>query len=154
MWEWWQNGRGEKRSLQLGRGRWSSMWMPYVAHNYTREKRNTYVRGLLLKIHGFYIKFHAYYCMLPPQPFYFRCDKKKNIKKGALWFCMYSNLRLLSFNNPEYRLLQACFNVETPLLIFEPLAPACLGVTGWWMINDQYFTYICGYPRCTHQHSC
>ena len=31
-----------------------------------------------------------------------------------------SNLWLLSFNNPEYSLLQACFNVETPLSLNPP----------------------------------
>jgi hypothetical protein len=55
---------------------------------------------------------------------------ENKVKTGALRFCARSNLRLLSFNDPEYRPLQACFNVETPpLLIFEPLAPARLGVT-------------------------
>jgi hypothetical protein len=64
-----------------------------------------------------------------PKPFVSGAIENK-VKTGALRFCARSNLRLLSFNDPEYRPLQACFNVETPsLLIFEPLAPARLGVT-------------------------
>ena len=56
---------------------------------------------------------------------------ENTVKKGGFQFCACSNLRLLSFNDPEYRLLQACFNIETPLLsIFEPLAPTRLGVIG------------------------
>ena len=70
-----------------------------------------------------------------PKPFTSGVIKNK-VKKGELRFCVHSNLRLLSFNNPEYRLLQACLNVEMPpSLIFEPLAPTRLGVTGRWMIN-------------------
>jgi hypothetical protein len=65
-----------------------------------------------------------------PKPFISGAIENK-VKTGALRFCARSNLRLLSFNDPEYHQLQACFNVETPsLLIFEPLAPARLGVTG------------------------
>ena len=64
-----------------------------------------------------------------PKPFISSAIEKK-IKKGVLRFCVCSNLRLLSFDIPEYRPLQACFNVKTPLLIiFELLAPARLGVT-------------------------
>ena len=55
-----------------------------------------------------------------PKPFTSGVIKNK-VKKGALRFCACSNLRLLSFNDPEYRPLQACINVETPSsLIFEP----------------------------------
>ena len=69
----------------------------------------------------------ARYC---PKPFISGAIENK-VKKGALRFCARSNLRLLSFNDPENRPLQACLNVETPSsLILEPLAPACLGVTG------------------------
>ena len=65
-----------------------------------------------------------------PKPFISGAIENK-VKKGALRFCARSNLRLLSFNNPEYRPLQACLNVETPSsLILELLAPARLGVTG------------------------
>ena len=61
---------------------------------------------------------------------------ENKVKKGALRFCACLNLRLLSFNDPEYRPLQACLNVEMPSsLIFEPLAPACWGVTGHWTVN-------------------
>ena len=64
-----------------------------------------------------------------PKPFISGAIENK-IKKGALRFCARSNLWLLSFKNPEYRPLQACFNVETPSsLILESLAPARLGVT-------------------------
>ena len=56
---------------------------------------------------------------------------ENKVKRGALRLCARSNLRLLSFNDPEYRPLQACLNVETlSSLILEPLAPARLGVTG------------------------
>jgi hypothetical protein len=65
-----------------------------------------------------------------PKPFISGAIENK-VKTGALRFCARSNLRLLSFNDPEYQQLQACFNVEMPsLLIFEPLVPARLGVTG------------------------
>ena len=61
---------------------------------------------------------------------------ENKVKKGALWFCVRSNLRLLGFDDPEYHPLQACLNVETPpSLIFEPLAPVRLGVTGRWTVN-------------------
>ena len=68
-----------------------------------------------------------------PKPFISGAIKNK-VKKGALQFCACSNLRLLSFNDPEYRPLLACFNIETPS-IFEPLVPMRLGVTGCWMVN-------------------
>ena len=74
----------------------------------------------------------AWYC---PKPFISSAIENK-VKKGALWFCVRSNLRLLSFNDPEYRLLQAWFNVEMPSwLILEPLSPTRLGVTGRRTIN-------------------
>ena len=74
----------------------------------------------------------ARYC---PKPFTSGAIENK-VKKGALRFCARSNLRLLSFNDPEYRPLQACLNVEMPSsLIFEPLAPARWGVTGHWTVN-------------------
>ena len=70
-----------------------------------------------------------------PKPFISGAIENK-IKKGALRFCARSNLWLLSFKNPEYRPLQACFNVETPSsLILESLAPARLGVTERWTVN-------------------
>ena len=90
----------------------------------SQVKWNAYVHGLLSKICGFHAKFHAYYCMVLPQTVISSAIEKK-VKKGALQFRACS-----SFNVPEYRLLQACFNVETPLsLIFEPLVVKCLGVT-------------------------
>ena len=66
-----------------------------------------------------------------PKPFISGAIENK-LEKGALQFCAHSNLWLLSFNDPKYRLLQPCLNIEVPLslIIFEPLAPACLGVTG------------------------
>jgi hypothetical protein len=71
-----------------------------------------------------------------PKPFTSGTIENK-VKTGALRFCAHSNLRLLSFNNPEYHQLQACFNVETSsLLIFEPLAIVRLGVTGRWTVNN------------------
>ena len=70
-----------------------------------------------------------------PKPFTSGAIENK-VKRGALRLCARSNLRLLSFNDPEYRPLQACLNVETlSSLIFEPLAPARLGVTGRWTVN-------------------
>ena len=78
---------------------------------------------------------------------------ENKVKKGALWFCAHLNLWLLSFNNPEYRLLQACFNVKMPSsLIFEPLAPTHLGVIRYWTVNNSTLypptltltTYFCG----------
>ena len=70
-----------------------------------------------------------------PKPFISGAIENK-VKKGALRFCACSNLRLLSFNDPEYRPLQACLNVETlSSFIFEPLAPARLGVTWRWTVN-------------------
>jgi hypothetical protein len=47
-----------------------------------------------------------------PKPFISGAIENK-VKTGALRFCARSNLRLLSFNDPEYQQLQACFNVET-----------------------------------------
>ena len=59
------------------------------------------------------------------------CMIENKIKIGALQFCVRSNLWLLSFDDPEYCPLQACFNVETSSsFIFELLAPARLGMTG------------------------
>ena len=70
-----------------------------------------------------------------PKPFTSGAIENK-VKRGALRLCARSNLRLLSFNDPEYRSLQACLNVETlSSLIFEPLAPARWGVTGRWTVN-------------------
>ena len=65
-----------------------------------------------------------------PKPFISGAIENKR-QKGALRSCARSNLRLLSFNVPEYRALQAYFNVETPALLnFEPFVPARFGVTG------------------------
>ena len=53
------------------------------------------------------------------------------IKKNSQRSCARSNLRLPSFNVPEYLLLQANFNVEmSAMLIFEPFVPASYGMTG------------------------
>ena len=49
----------------------------------TREKRNACAHGLLLKIHGFYAKFRAYYRTVPPKPFISGAIENK-VKKGAL----------------------------------------------------------------------
>ena len=71
----------------------------------------------------------------PLKPFISGAIENK-VKKVALGFCVHSNLQLLSFNDPEYHLLQACINVETPSsLIHEPLAPARLGVTRHWTVT-------------------
>ena len=81
----------------------------------------------------------ARYC---PEPFILVRSKKK-VKNGALRFCACSNLWILSFNVnvPEYRPLQACFNIEMPSsIIFEPLAPTCLDVTWHWTINISLIT--------------
>ena len=74
-----------------------------------------------------FVRITAQYC---PKPFTSGAIENK-VKKGALPYRARSNLRLLSFNDPEYCPLQACMNVKTPSsLIFELLAPAHLGVTG------------------------
>ena len=39
---------------------------------------------------------------IPPKPFISGAIENK-VKKGGFQFCARSNLRLLSFNNPEYR---------------------------------------------------
>ena len=71
--------------------------------------------------------------------------RSEKVKKGALRFCAHLSLWLLSFNVPEYRPLQTCFNVEMPSsLIFEPLA---FGRDR--TLNSQYFTYNHGYPCCS-----
>ena len=99
---------------------------------YTWEKRNTCAHGLLLKYVVFTPNFLRITAQYHPKPFI--SDVIKNqVKKETLRFCVRPKLQLLhvSFNDPEYHPLQACFNVETPsLVIFELLAPACLGVTG------------------------
>ena len=51
-----------------------------------------------------------------PKPFISGAIEYKR-QKGALRSCARSNLRLLSFNVPEYRTLPAYFNVETPALL-------------------------------------
>ena len=98
-------------------------------------KRTTYLRGILSQIRRFHAKFRMYYHTVPPQTVHFQCNRKQG-KKGALPSCARSNLRLLNFNIQECQPLQAYLNVETPLsLIFAPLVPARLGVTGHRMVN-------------------
>ena len=64
-----------------------------------------------------------------PKPFIYSTIENK-VKKGALRFCVHSNIWLLNFNNVKYHPLQAYINVKTPSsLIFEPLVPARLGMT-------------------------
>ena len=77
---------------------------------------------------------------------------ENEVKKGALRFSARSNLRLLSFNNPEYRPLQACFNVETPSSF--NFWTACTRAFGCdWTLNGQYFTYIHIVPTNAHAHA-
>jgi hypothetical protein len=92
-------------------------------------KRNACTRGLLSKKAVFTPNFARITARYRPKPFVSGAIENK-VTTGALRFCARSNLRLLSFYDPEYRPLQACFNVETPsLLNFETLALARLGVT-------------------------
>ena len=74
----------------------------------------------------FYTHIITQYC---PEPFISGVIENK-IKK-ALQFCACSNLRLLNFNNPEYRPLQACFDVEMP---------SCM-ITDLFMYRDPTGTY-------------
>ena len=76
----------------------------------------------------------------------------EKIKKEMLSFCVHSNLRLISFNNPEYHPLQVCSKIEMPSsLIFEPVAPVCLVVTRCWTVNIYIHPQI---SRYTHHCLC
>ena len=76
----------------------------------------------------------TYYRAVPAQTVYFWCDQKQKLE-GGLRSCARSNLWLLSFNVPEYCLLQAYFNVETTaLLILEPFLPMHFGAIGQRMV--------------------
>ncbi len=75
-------------------------------------KRNAYAHSLVSKICGFHFNFRVYYRTVSPKLFVSGGIKK--VEKGVLRSCAHSNLGLLSFNVPEYRLLQACFNVVIP----------------------------------------
>ena len=117
--------------------------IPAVHAFYSREKRNMYACSLLLKIRNTpnFAHITTQYC---PKLFISGVIKKKKRSTAR------SNLRLLSFNNPEYRPLQACFNVKMlSLLIFLTTCTCALGCD--WTLNGQYFTYIRRYPHCTHQ---
>ena len=99
-------------------------------------KRNTCTCCLLSKYVVFMRNFTYYITVwYRPKPFISGAIENK-VKKRALRFCARSNLWLLSFSDPEYRSLQACFNIEMPSwLIFEPLAPRHLDVTRRWTVN-------------------
>ena len=88
-----------------------------------------YVRGLLSIICGFY---HT----VPSQTI-FSGAIKYIIKKGALWFCTCSNLRILRFNNPEYRPLQAWSSI---IVNYSTICTRAFGLDQ--TLNGQYFTYI------------
>lgn len=77
-------------------------------------------------------------------PFDPECDcQERDLRRPDVEFVV----QLLVHTIPEYRLLQAYFNLETPSsLIFELLTPVTY--------NGQYFTYNRRYLRCTHQRSC
>ena len=96
--------------------------------------------GLLSKIYGFYAKFRAYYCTVPPQTIYFRCDRKQNKERSASIPCTFES-SAIKLQQPW--VLPATSLLECQNAIVINFWIACTHVFGHdRMLNGQHFTYI------------